>query len=1147
MKTIYTYNSLDQINKSNTPDGGVTQFWFNNIQQPRYSQTAEQVVANKYSYSKFDNFGRPIEVGVFTPANLAAALSKLDDNTYPIVTSGSPTYDVIKTIYHKQTVALNTALGWSPRDLNNRIAAILEFDVYKGTLTSYDNAIFYNYDIHGNVKQLLTDVPLMGANNRYKIVDYQYDVYSGKVLRVSYQKDKQDQFLHRYSYDDDNRLLYVQTSTDGIKWDMDAQYYYYLHGPLARTEFGEDKVQGLDYAYTLHGYLKGINGNSGVATRDLGKDGGTQSHKNRYVAQDAMGYSLTYFNSGTEIDYKPIVTPTAATNWLSSSENAFLPSTAAAANLYNGNVRAMMTSIRKTDNTLLGNVVRVYKHDQLNRLKEAQTFIAANQVANNSWTGAVTTNAHFSSYSYYLNGNIASFNRRNDAGAWIDQLNYGYNMSGTEFVENRLYHLDDDLVLSTAFTDDVDDMGSLVAGVNINHATLGNNYVYDASGRLIKDKQEQIETIVWNVRNKVSKIVRTATSTKPDLEFRYNAMGQRIVKIVKPKNANGTINTAQIKTTYYSIDAKGNLMATYSQIGDVATTFASTGLNSTSMFMEDFHLYGVSRLGTQIVDQTLGMTPNVSYIKSSNRASAIVGISSSTFTTGNYIQYRVGSTILNDPFQWNTGPGFDANVQSLINEVNKKTVTTDVSASLWFDKNASGTIYIEFSFGQPGNWLNQTLSVYTGATASVTLNNTLTTGAHMARQFSYGTAKGSDILGAKRYELGNHLGSVLSIISDRKWGIDDGVYNLSTGAKTSSTPDKITDYYQATIMSYSDYDPFGTQQSGRIGGEDYRFGFQGQEADDEIKGEGNSLNYEYRMHDPRTGRFFAVDPLAPKYPHNSPYAFSENKVVAWVELEGLETGDANAYAMGKLKALSDYIFGEAQEAGEVVRENIHVTLDILGCVPVVGELADGVNAIIYTFEGDYENAAISTIALIPIFGESGKILKYTVKWGKKADAVISGGRVFATASKAQHYAHNVYKYGQKAADKYADGILKTLKQVESYVYNIKVFGQKAADDYLEGKITREEAKAVAGLCFAPNTIVKTNHGDKEIQNISLSDSVWSYNLTNSIIELKKVEGIFITDSITELLKVSYSNQQLFVTPKHRFFANSSWIEARILK
>ncbi|MEW4925434.1 RHS repeat-associated core domain-containing protein [Algibacter sp. 2305UL17-15] len=68
----------------------------------------------------------------------------------------------------------------------------------------------------------------------------------------------------------------------------------------------------------------------------------------------------------------------------------------------------------------------------------------------------------------------------------------------------------------------------------------------------------------------------------------------------------------------------------------------------------------------------------------------------------------------------------------------------------------------------------------------------------------------------------------------------------------------------------------------------YRYGFQGQEKDDEVKGEGNSLNYKYRMHDPRVGRFFAVDPLDSKYPWNSPYAFSENQVIQFIELEGAE-------------------------------------------------------------------------------------------------------------------------------------------------------------------------------------------------------------------------------------------------------------------
>jgi RHS repeat-associated protein len=69
----------------------------------------------------------------------------------------------------------------------------------------------------------------------------------------------------------------------------------------------------------------------------------------------------------------------------------------------------------------------------------------------------------------------------------------------------------------------------------------------------------------------------------------------------------------------------------------------------------------------------------------------------------------------------------------------------------------------------------------------------------------------------------------------------------------------------------------------------YRYGFQGQEKDDELKGEGNSLNYTFRMHDPRVGRFFARDPLFKTYPWNSDYAFSENKVIGHIEFEGLES------------------------------------------------------------------------------------------------------------------------------------------------------------------------------------------------------------------------------------------------------------------
>lgn len=65
-----------------------------------------------------------------------------------------------------------------------------------------------------------------------------------------------------------------------------------------------------------------------------------------------------------------------------------------------------------------------------------------------------------------------------------------------------------------------------------------------------------------------------------------------------------------------------------------------------------------------------------------------------------------------------------------------------------------------------------------------------------------------------------------------------------------------------------------------------KFKFQGQEHIDDLGLGWDS--FKWRNHQPDIGRFFNVDPLAEKYLYNSPYAFSENKVVAHVELEGLE-------------------------------------------------------------------------------------------------------------------------------------------------------------------------------------------------------------------------------------------------------------------
>jgi RHS repeat-associated protein len=148
---------------------------------------------------------------------------------------------------------------------------------------------------------------------------------------------------------------------------------------------------------------------------------------------------------------------------------------------------------------------------------------------------------------------------------------------------------------------------------------------------------------------------------------------------------------------------------------------------------------------------------------------------------------------------------------------------------------------------------------------------------------TYSQTTWTHAIGKRNYELSNHLGNVLSVISDKP---------ILHGTGDVTTPGTVVDYFMSDILQSTDYSAFGVQLSGRnlykTGAKESRFGFQGQEEDDEIKGEGNSVNYTFRMHDPRLGRFFAIDPLIGNYPHYTPYSFSGNKVIMCVELEGME-------------------------------------------------------------------------------------------------------------------------------------------------------------------------------------------------------------------------------------------------------------------
>jgi len=69
----------------------------------------------------------------------------------------------------------------------------------------------------------------------------------------------------------------------------------------------------------------------------------------------------------------------------------------------------------------------------------------------------------------------------------------------------------------------------------------------------------------------------------------------------------------------------------------------------------------------------------------------------------------------------------------------------------------------------------------------------------------------------------------------------------------------------------------------------YRYGFNGKENDNEVKGDGNQYDYGFRIYDSRIGRFLSVDPLIDKYPELTPYQFSSNSPIANVDVDGQES------------------------------------------------------------------------------------------------------------------------------------------------------------------------------------------------------------------------------------------------------------------
>jgi RHS repeat-associated protein len=618
LATTYRYNSLNQVVTQHSPDGGYSEFWYDRLGRLAVSRNAKQRKEGTYSFTEYDYLGRITLVGqkkqttamtdiisrnesslrswIRTPYNTTQFAEQVTRTVYDI--EAPEVRATINGLTGALATDYPTVSKFKPKwyTLRNRVANTFYYDkllflsATNLNLDSikYNTASFYSYDIHGNVDTLVQDYRVgdFVNFNRFKFMAYNYDLISGKVNQVHYQTGHRDQLYHRYDYDAENRIIDVYTTDNKYlvgTYDYeehDAHYDYYDHGPLARSIIGNNQVQGVDYAYTLQGWLKGVNSTAANELQDIGKDGGVT---NPYIARDAFGFNLNYYTG----DYKPINNANGF-NPFPGYSGVINPPTAHR-DLWNGNITSMAVHIPTLNNTTnTGALLYSYKYDQLNRITAMNTYKGFN-ATNNSWTGITATNDYKEAVSYDPNGNILGYSRNgsvhNARPLAMDSLGYKYYYEKTtggkgiyvpgkplpadvKALTNQLAYVTDN-VATANYTEDID-------------AQLINNYDYDSIGNLIKDNLEGITKIGWNVYGKIDTITKVNAGVTTTIIYTYDVAGNRISKSVKLSNSTNT------NITWYVRDASGNVMAVY----DI-----TKGTTVTANNLIEHSLYGSSRLG----------------------------------------------------------------------------------------------------------------------------------------------------------------------------------------------------------------------------------------------------------------------------------------------------------------------------------------------------------------------------------------------------------------------------------------------------------------------------------------------------------------------------------------------------------------------
>ena len=209
----------------------------------------------------------------------------------------------------------------------------------------------------------------------------------------------------------------------------------------------------------------------------------------------------------------------------------------------------------------------------------------------------------------------------------------------------------------------------------------------------------------------------------------------------------------------------------------------------------------------------------------------------------------------------------------------------------------------------------------------------------------------------------------------------------------------------------------------------------------------------------------------------------------------------------------------------------HDVLDVLGMLPGVGFVFDGINAIWYAAEGDYFNAACSFVSALPGVGDAFGAFS---KVGKSCKLVTA----FHKAGAAGNLILGSYTLGN-IAGKYlfGEGDI-TWEEVKQDLFTVAMTGTSmwgSAKDF------------DTSYCFVAGTLVTTEDGQKPIEEIEVGDKVLSENELTGEVAVKTVTETYVNET-DELIHIGVNGETISATPSHPFYVNKfGWTLAGSLR